>query len=54
MQAVYPCCVGERDDGKLTIGGWSKTEARLVSALQSAMNKIDSLTARIEALEGAN
>jgi hypothetical protein len=53
MQEVYPCCVGERDDGKLTISGWNKTEARLVSALQSAMNKIEALTARIEALEGA-
>ena len=53
MQEVYPCCVGEREDGKLTVGGWNKTEARLVSALQSAMNKIDALTARIEALEGA-
>ena len=53
MQEVYPCCVGERDDGKLTISGWNKTEARLVSALQSAMNKIEDLTARIEALEGA-
>jgi hypothetical protein len=53
MQEVYPCCVGEREDGKLTVGGWNKTEARLVSALQSAMNKIDALTARLEALEGA-
>ena len=53
MQEVYPCCVGERDDGKLTISGWNKTEARLVSALQSAMNKIEDLTARLEALEGA-
>jgi hypothetical protein len=53
MQEVYPCCVGERPDGMLQVAGWSKTEARLVSALQSAMNKIDELTARIEALEGA-
>jgi hypothetical protein len=49
MQAVYPCCVGEREDGKLTITGWSKTEARLVSALRSAMDKIDVLTARLDA-----
>ena len=54
MREIYPCCVGEDSEtGKLTIGGWSKTEARLVSALQSAMNKIEALTARIEALEGA-
>ena len=54
MQEVYPCCVSEDlETGKLTISGWSKTEARLVSALQSAMNKIEALTARIEALEGA-
>ena len=53
MQEVYPCCVGERPDGMLQVAGWSKTEARLVSALQSAMNKIDELTARIETLEGA-
>ena len=52
MQEVYPCCVGERADGKLTIGGWSKTEARLVSALQSAMDKIEALEARLTTLEG--
>ena len=44
MQEVYPDVVGEGDDGMLTITGWSKTEARLVKAIQE-------LTTRLEALE---
>jgi hypothetical protein len=46
FEEVYPDCIGEGDDGMLTITGWSKTEARLVKAIQE-------LTARLEALEGA-
>jgi hypothetical protein len=44
MQEVYPDAVGEGENGMLTITGWSKTEARLVKALQE-------LTQRLEALE---
>jgi hypothetical protein len=51
MQAVYSDAVGERHDGMLTITGWSKTEARLVKALQEAIAKIDALETRIATLE---
>jgi uncharacterized coiled-coil protein SlyX len=44
MQEVYPDVIGETE-GTLTVTGWSKTEARLVKALQEAIG-------RIEALEG--
>jgi len=44
MQEVYADAVGENSDGMLTITGWSKTEARLVKAIQE-------LTARVAELE---
>jgi hypothetical protein len=61
MQEVYPDAVGERaPDGMLTITGWSKTEARLIKAIQeqqamiaSQSEIIEQLKARVEALEGA-
>ena len=54
MQEVYPCCVGEdTESGMLTVGGWNKTEARLVSAIQEQQTLIDALTARLEVLEGS-
>jgi hypothetical protein len=37
----------------LTLSGWSKTEARLVKAIQEQQAIIESLTQRITALEGA-
>jgi hypothetical protein len=37
----------------LTITGWSKTEARLVKAMQEQQALITQLTARITALETA-
>jgi len=49
IQEVYPDSVGERGDGMLTVTGWSKTEARLVKALQEALAKIESLEARLDA-----
>jgi hypothetical protein len=49
MQEVYPDAVGERGDGMLTVTGWSKTEARLVKALQEAVAKIAALEARLDA-----
>jgi hypothetical protein len=53
MQAVYSDTVGERKDGMLMVTGWSKTEARLVKAIQEQNQLITTLTARITALEGA-
>jgi hypothetical protein len=53
MQAVYPDVVGAGDNDMLMITGWSKTEARLVKAIQEQQALITSLTARIAALEGA-
>tara|TARA_R110000851_G_scaffold328599_1_gene499594 strand:- start:98 stop:622 length:525 start_codon:yes stop_codon:yes gene_type:complete len=52
LQEVYPDAVAEGDDGMLQIAGWSKQEARLVSALQGAVEKINQLETRIAALEG--
>ena len=51
MQEVYPDVVGEGSDGMLTITGWSKTEARLVKAIQEQQTIINDLKARIETLE---
>jgi len=51
MQEVYPDVVGKRPDEMLTITGWSKTEARLVKAIQEQQALIESLTARLTALE---
>jgi hypothetical protein len=49
MQAVYADAVGEREDGMLTVSGWSKTEARLVKAIQEQQAIIESLKARLDA-----
>jgi len=51
MQEVYPDAIGVGDDGMLTITAWSKTEARLVKAIQELKSENDSLKSRIEALE---
>ena len=55
LQTIYEDSVG--DDGSeekhLSITGWSKTEARLVKAIQEQQALITQLTARITALEGA-
>jgi len=51
MQEVYPDAVGENSDGLLSITGWSKTEARLVKAIQEQQALIAALTTRITALE---
>ena len=49
MQEVYPDAVGERQDGMLTVTGWSKTEARLVKAIQEQQAQIEELKALIAA-----
>ena len=52
MQAIYPDAVGERSPDKmLTVTGWSKTEARLVKAIQEQQEFIKSLEFRIKTLE---
>jgi len=51
MQEVYPDVVSTGADDMLTVTGWSKTEARLVKALQEAVAKIDALETRIAKLE---
>ena len=51
IQQIYPDVVGEGDGGMLTVTGWSKTEARLVKAIQELKAENDSLKSRIEALE---
>ena len=51
MQEVYPDAVAEDTDGFLTITGWSKTEARLVKAIQELSAQIEELEAKVTALE---
>jgi len=51
MQTVYPDAVGNGSDDMLTVTGWSKTEARLVSAIKELSAKNDALEARLAALE---
>ena len=53
FEEIYPDAIGERADGMKTLTGWGKTEARLVKAIQEQQAIIQSLTARITALEGA-
>ena len=60
VQEIYPDVVGAGDDNMLTLTGWSKTEARLVKALQEAIARIETLEAnnadmlaRLTALEAA-
>lgn len=45
MQQIYPDAVAEGNEGMLVITGWSKTEARLVKAIQE-------LAAKVAVLEG--
>lgn len=43
FEEVYPDAVGERPDGMKTLTGWSKTEARLVKAIQELSAKVTAL-----------
>jgi trimeric autotransporter adhesin len=52
IQEVYPDAVGERVDGMLTVTGWSKTEARLVKAIQELKAELDSVKAELQTLKG--
>jgi hypothetical protein len=53
MQEVYPDVIGNGSDEMLTITGWSKTEARLVKAIQEQQQMIETLQAEVAALKGA-
>ena len=67
FEEVYADSVGERADGMKTLTGWSKTEARLVKAIQElntdlantklllteVSNKVEAQAVRIAELEGA-
>jgi hypothetical protein len=47
MKEIYPDAVGEDSDGFLTITGWSKTESRLVKAIQEMAAQIEELKSLI-------
>lgn len=53
MQTVYPDAVATGENGMLTVTGWNKTEARLVSAIKELSAKVDALQIEINALKGA-
>jgi hypothetical protein len=50
FEEVYPDAVGERQDGMKTLTGWSKTEARLVKAIQEQQAQIEELKAKTNRL----
>jgi hypothetical protein len=51
VEQIYPDTISERADGMKMLTGWSKTEARLVKALQEAIAKIETLETKVAALE---
>jgi hypothetical protein len=55
IEAVYADAVGDRGDGMKTVSGWSKTEARLVKALQelnsNLVAELQNLRQRVAAIE---
>ena len=51
VEEIYPDLVGENEDGIKMLGGFDKTTARLVKALQEAVAKIEALETRVAALE---
>lgn len=51
VQEIYPDAVGENSDGYLTVTGWSKTEARLIKAIQELKAELDNAKERIAVLE---
>jgi hypothetical protein len=48
MQEVYPDVVAPGKDDMLMVTGWSKTEARLVKAIQELKAEVDSLKAQLK------
>jgi hypothetical protein len=53
VQDVFPDLVSERPDRMLTLSGMGKNEARLIKALQEAMERIETLEAKVAALEAS-
>ena len=51
MQKIYSDVVSEQEDGMLQISGWSKTEARLVKAIQEQQEQIETLKAGVAAFK---
>jgi hypothetical protein len=51
VEEIYPDLVGERQDGMKTLSGMGKMEARLIKAIQEQQTLIETLEARITALE---
>lgn len=51
IEQVYPDAIGVGSDEMLTVTGWSKTEARLVKAIQELSVKNEALEIRLAALE---
>jgi hypothetical protein len=52
MEQVYPDAIGVGEDEMLTVTGWSKTEARLVKAIQEQQLLIQQLQADVAFLKG--
>ena len=51
MEQVYPDAIGVGENEMLTITGWSKTEARLVKAIQEQQSLITQLQADVATLK---
>jgi hypothetical protein len=55
IQEVYPDTVSERaPDGMLTVTGWSKTEARLVKAIQELKASLDEVKLEFDAYKASH
>lgn len=48
FQKVYPDCVNAGSDGMLMLSGWSKTEARLVKALQELSSQVTDMQNKLK------
>ena len=53
VQEIYPDLVGDRGDGMLTLTDMNKNDARLIKAIQEQQHMIETLQAKVAALEGA-
>jgi len=53
VQEIYPDLVGDRGDGMLTLTDMNKNDARLIKAIQEQQQMIETLQAKVAALEGA-
>jgi len=51
VERVYPDLIGKNVDGILTISGLSKTEARLVSAVQELVKKVEKLEDKMKEIK---